>query len=198
MSPFYLFLRDGYNSLLFEKLDLDHSSVVFDFGGYTGEFTASLVDKYDPVIHVFEPMGNYTEQLRKRFEFNHQVFIHGFGIGLSRGQRTFYESTDSTGSFASGKSIQVDFQSVDYLHSIRPSDSDIALIAMNIEGGEYELIEGLDKSGLLEVTRQLLIQFHDISDDSTNKRNASRLLLSKTHQLVCSYDFIWEYWKKAV
>ena len=165
LSPFYLFMRDGYNSILFRELDLDYSSVVLDFGGYTGEFTAALIDRFDPTIHVFEPIDKYSGHLRSRFQLNQKIEIHGFGIGLNEGSRTFFESTDSTGSFAKGTPVHVNFQNAKFLHTIRPPESDIALIAMNIEGGEYELIEALDQAGLLVVTKELLIQFHDISTD---------------------------------
>lgn len=71
----------------------------------------------------------------------------------------------------------------------------IDLMKINIEGGEYDLLDSLVKSQkIINSVNTLLIQFHDFIPDAEKKRNVIQEKLSTTHQKVFDYPFIWEKW----
>src|SRR6266571_4135800 len=49
---------------------LTPESVVFDIGGYRGEWSAEIVRRYDPHIYIFEPVPRFAGELTRRFETN--------------------------------------------------------------------------------------------------------------------------------
>ena len=75
----------------------------------------------------------------------------------------------------------------------------IDLIKINIEGGEYELLEQIIKSGWVNKIANLQIQFHDFVPDADSKMDRIKEDLRKTHSLTYEYVYVWENWtiKKA-
>jgi hypothetical protein len=45
--------------------DLDENSIVFDMGGYVGEWSEKIFAKYDSHIFIFEPVKEYAEGIKK-------------------------------------------------------------------------------------------------------------------------------------
>jgi len=72
----------------------------------------------------------------------------------------------------------------------------INLIKINIEGGEYELLEKMIISNLIKRFDNIQIQFHRFIANAFTKRRLIQKGLSKTHYLTYNYPFIWENWKK--
>lgn len=65
---------------------------------------------------------------------------------------------------------------------------------INIEGGEYEVLSKLlDENKLINI-KYLQIQFHDLDKNSSQKKDAFRNQLLKTHTCEYCYEFIWENW----
>ena len=195
LSPYELFVRDGYNKRLLKGLPLTGDSVCLDFGGYLGDFTNELLDKFGCHISVFEPVSKFNALLRERFKYESKIVVHDFGVGLVDGTRFFHDAADGSGLFSDGETLTVQFKSAEYLARLFPN-TEIDLIAMNIEGGEYELISALWQSKFFERTNYLLIQFHKISEESEIMRDVSRKIMEKTHTQIWNYDFIWECWKR--
>jgi hypothetical protein len=77
----------------------------------------------------------------------------------------------------------------------------IDLMKINIEGGEYELLEHMIEKDLIGMVDQFIIQFHN-KDLGLNiykakeRRDEIRKALSKTHKEVWCEPFIWEKWVK--
>jgi phospholipid N-methyltransferase len=61
--------------------DLNDKSVVFDVGGYKGDFTNEINKKYHCDIYVFEPIAEFYNLINERFE--NQQNIKSFKFGLS-------------------------------------------------------------------------------------------------------------------
>ena len=83
----------------------------------------------------------------------------------------------------------MEFKEVSVLKEIPTNFFDLA--KMNIEGGEYELIEALDRSDFLKTIRTILVQFHNFNGENHNQ---ARLTLEKTHAPVWQFDYVWERW----
>lgn len=192
LSPIERYRRDGYDDLITKNLGLDAASVVLDFGGYVGNYTATISDRYQSQIHVFEPVPEFFTMLQARFKNQTNITLHEYGIADVDDVRTFGVSADGTGAFAEGAGASVSFRSADYLAEAVPPLID--LLAVNIEGGEYELIPALDRVGLLARTKRILVQFHRVGPDPIGDRASCRHLLEATHTCIWSYDFVWEAW----
>jgi hypothetical protein len=65
---------------------------------------------------------------------------------------------------------------------------------INIEGGEYELLEHLINSGLVSRIRRMQIQFHDFVPDAVARRARLVEALARSHRQSWSYYFVWEEW----
>jgi len=185
-----------------KKMDFRHrytfgpNPVIFDCGGHNGDWTLKMFNMYrdrNPRIYVFEIVGSYISHLRKRFYNNQDVHILDFGLGDEDKVIEFSVSSIATSIFSkpagsateSGKIRDV----VGFLeeNSIRKID----LLKMNIEGGEYELLDRLVTSGAVGFCLNIQIQFHNYGEWSILKRDKLKEELRKTH--VCTYDFEWTF-----
>mgnify|MGYP001246724257 CR=1 FL=1 len=72
--------------------------------------------------------------------------------------------------------------------------SEIDLMKINIEGGEYNVMQRLLDENKVRNIRCLQIQFHDLDKNSVQKKEYIRNLLYKTHTCEYCYEFIWENW----
>ena len=70
----------------------------------------------------------------------------------------------------------------------------IDLMKINIEGEEFNLLPRLLDSSLVQICRNLQIQFHDFVENSEILRKNMRSELEKTHHMTYDY-FIWENWE---
>jgi hypothetical protein len=75
--------------------------------------------------------------------------------------------------------------------------SKIGFIEMNIEGGEYSLLEAMISNNLMMNIQRIAIQFHKIDDFSTSNRAEIKNKLKETHRLVLDYEWVWEVWEIA-
>ena len=73
----------------------------------------------------------------------------------------------------------------------------IGLMKINIEGGEYDLLQSMADRDLFGRVDSLQIQFHDFAEDAVRRREAIQDALSRTHECTWCYDFVWEYWKRS-
>lgn len=193
LSPIRQFTRDGHNEVLFRDLELTSNSVVLEFGGYIGEFSEEILRRFDCQLHVFEPVQLFADSLEKRFEGNGKVSIYDYAVGLK--QRDFFLVLDgeATSEFRGSMGLPCSIRSVD--QTIIPRLPCIDLVAINIEGGEYELIPALHQAGTLNRVGQILIQFHRVGPNFDEKVAQIRAIIRETHTLEWRYDYVWEFWK---
>lgn len=92
------FAADGDGTL---RLDytLSHESVVVDAGGYKGDWSAAIVDRYNPNLHILEPVGAFCECLRQRFATNNAASVHEAALLDHNGEITLFLADDATSSF---------------------------------------------------------------------------------------------------
>lgn len=67
---------------------------------------------------------------------------------------------------------------------------------VNIEGGEYELLDRLIDTHLVELFSNIQVQFHPIAPTSALAVQRLRIELMKTHRPTYQYDFVWENWTR--
>ena len=181
------------------RYDIASDDIVFDLGAYKGDWTKKIISMYPSCkVHLFELLPKYAKNLTSKFKNTDNLVINNFG--LSDSLQDVYISEDGLGSSAvshsSDKQLYVgilrDFKEYVNSHSINA----IKLMKMNIEGGEYELLEYLIEINWIESIENLQIQFHNYGEEYVNRRDKIRAQLSKTHHLTYDYAWTFENWKK--
>lgn len=177
--------------------NLNSDSLVFDVGGYKGEFASEILCKYNANIYVFEPVKLFFETIRYKFIKNSKVKAFNFGlagndanlrISLSDNSSSVYLNTENTETIEL-KSI-VEFIKINNI-------KEVDLIKINIEGGEYELLESLIDNDCVCFFKNIQVQFHDFLIDNAKERMYEiQKNLSKTHKLTYQYEFVWENWER--
>lgn len=182
--------------------DLNEKSVVFDIGGYTGEFTDDIFNKFGCNVYVFEPVQKFYSQLCERFDENSKVSIFNYGLAaqdiqsfinvdMTNGENTSLSDREVIGDSEHEKIFLKKIEDVFVEQEIEQVD----LISINIEGGEYELLGHLVTSPIIFKIKNIQVQFHDFVDNAHTKRDILHIKLQNTHKLTYNYNFVWENWK---
>ncbi len=194
LTPKQQWTRDfGYRGPL-RGIDVDPDDFVLDFGGYRGDSVANLRAMYDCFVHVFEPVPTFADVIAERFGNDDKVRLHRFAVGSTDGTLDLHLSGDGSGAFVPGPVIAVPVRAAERVARELPQE--IAVAELNIEGGEYDLIPALDGSSFLPRIKRLFIQFHSISETSTQDRRRCQEILSRTHTCDWDYPFVWESWSR--
>ncbi len=176
--------------------DLNPSSVVFDVGGYKGEFASEIIEKYNPTIYIFEPIREFFDIIKNKFSGNEKVNAFNYGLAGKDETLKISLSDNSSSVFLEGEKVEtIELKSiVDFIRSHNITQID--LIKINIEGGEYELLESLLENDCITYFKNIQVQFHDFLFDNAKERMTKiQEQLSKTHELTYQYEFVWENWK---
>ncbi len=194
-DPYGRFLRDGGDELLISNFKLATDSWVIDIGGFLGDWTAAMLDRYNARYIIVEPVPQFANQISERFSDQPNVQLLEFVIGISEGTQQLYVNGEATGSSASGSPIIVNQQPISRLVSRIDGDT-VGVASINIEGGEYELLEMLLESGEIARFNVLLIQFHQVNDYSPERYLKIQSGLAVSHNLSWDYSFVWQRWDK--
>ncbi|MFI5150568.1 MAG: FkbM family methyltransferase [Bacteroidia bacterium] len=188
-------LRVGYS--------LNQDAVVYDIGGYEGDWAAEIAARYACPIYIFEPVSSFVEVIRKRFSENKKIHLLPYGLGGNDGELMIAALAEASSVYRDENNYSHKAEEKEKI-SIRAVDKVMAelktrtidLMKINIEGGEYELLECLLDKGLIGNISNLQIQFHDFIPDAEKRMNAIKARLALTHELTYEYVFVWENWKK--
>lgn len=178
--------------------DLNPGSVVFDVGGHVGQWASDLFCRYACQIYIFEPVLDHLSELQFRFACNKNVAVMPVGLaGQSRKVEISCEGVASS-VFTEGRTAEMmEIELVDVAEYFQANDiSRVDLMKINIEGGEYELLERLLETNLIERVKKLHIQFHDFVPQADARVAAIRDGLQKTHSCDWCYPYVWESWTR--
>lgn len=178
------------------EYDLDASSVVFDLGGYEGQWASDIYSRYCCTIHVFEPVQAYADNIQSRFAKNADIQVHPFGLGSSDTEIRIGMGNDGSSVFKKGDQEVTGrlVEANEFLtqHGI----TEIDLMKINIEGGEYDLLSHLMDTESVTQIKNIQVQFHDFVPNAEAKMKSIQERLSVTHFLTYQYEFVWENWKR--
>lgn len=174
--------------------DLHASSIVFDLGGYEGQWASDIFAMYQCHIHVFEPLPAYAANISARFRANQQISVHDFGLAAEDHCSTLAINGDASSIYKTGLET-TDIQLKSVAHFLEDNKiTAIDLMKINIEGAEYDLLTYLISSGIINRIRNIQVQFHDFVPDAEIRMLEIQKKLSLTHELTYQYPFVWENW----
>jgi FkbM family methyltransferase len=64
---------------------LNKNSIVFDIGGYQGDFANSIHAKFNSIIFLFEPNLDYYDKCVERFKRNKKIYCFNYGLSNKNG-----------------------------------------------------------------------------------------------------------------
>lgn len=174
--------------------DLSPSDTVFDVGGYRGDWAAEINQRFGSCIHVFEPIASYATEIEARFAGVDNVHPHRFGLSARDDTISFALLEDSTSQFKESQQTEAcELRCISSFLSEHDIDR-VALLKLNIEGGEYDILEHLLETGLITVFENIQVQFHWFVPKARARMAAIQRALQETHGLTFQYPFVWENW----
>jgi FkbM family methyltransferase len=160
-------IKDG--GWWFSPAGLTSDSIVYSLGvGDDIDFDLSVIEKYGVAVHAFDPTPNSIDMLDGR-NLPRQFTFHPWAVTASDGTLTFYPRLRKDGSKSDvmytmiaeeetvGDAIEVPAYSLATIGEKLGHDK-IDLMKMDIEGAEYEVLNGLLASPIKPT--QLLVEFH--------------------------------------
>ena len=190
--------KDGGDYAFRFNYDLNAESVVFDLGGYEGQWSSDLFARYECPILIFEPVTSFANRISDRFEKNSKIKVYPYGLGGTSRVDEIHKAADGSSIFGTtGIKEKIEIVDVaDWIRNNLQSDQDIDLMKVNIEGGEYELLERLIESQMINRIKNIQVQFHELSPSSLSCMEQIKTDLTKTHEPTYQYKFVWENWKR--
>lgn len=191
------FATEGDKKLNLTCKHLDNNSVIFDLGGYEGQWASDIFGKYACTIFVFEPYKEHANNIIERFAKNDKIKVFDFGLAQETFTAKLSSSDNSSSMFITNADNFVEIQLVKAIDFFNEHNiAQIDLIKINIEGGEYDLLEHLIKTGFIKNIKNIKVQFHDfIIENAKEKMNNIQAKLAITHKLIYQYEFVWEHWE---
>lgn len=160
----------GWNENKRYRYQLSPDDTVLDLGSHKGCFSKRIKTTYKCNVIEFDPSLNLCA-------WTHNGFLN---IGGSEASASF---------LSKGK----DYKCVDICNYLNEK---IGLMKINIEGGEYDLMDHILNSGLQVNVRNFQIQFHVVTEmDYIKRYNAIAEILQQTHFLTWQQPFVWENWQ---
>lgn len=161
-------------------IDFDYKltpdSVVFDVGGFEGDFVDLVRQRWKAPVHCWEPI--FVRALKDRFASDPLVWIYDCALGDVNEDREIWVSGDSTSFYherpgASKQLVKVRSITDFIVHQALPQ---IDLIKLNCEGSEFPILNELIKTGYIKNVRNIVVQYHPHGHEGVD--------LSATHEVA--------------
>lgn len=142
---------------------LDPMSVVFDVGGYHGDFAKLIRDKYGCGVHVFEPVREHFSIIVEKFKNDPMIWPYNIALE-DRNAEAQISLLDNSSSLYSESDKKEEIRIRDIIEFIGAFKLDrIDLLKMNCEGSEYPILSTLLENGWMPKVRNITVQFHATS-----------------------------------
>lgn len=171
------YLRYQYN--------LTPEDLVIDIGAYQGEWSKEIYRRYKCKLILIEP-GPWANGFEHGEVINKAAWIHDGTLKF--GGAFYYTSAHEDPTH--------EYECFD-INTLLQQHEEIALVKINIEGGEYQLLDHIINADLHKRIRNLQVQFHIVELEPWQAWYSGiegRLKLS--HHCLWRYPFVWENWRR--
>lgn len=179
-------------SLKFEFPDLTPESICIDAGSHEANWSHEIWSRYKCKIIALEPIPEYIAKTCERLKGTGATIIP-LAIGRHNTVTSFQVHGAMSGPFTEGVSQIVGVISVaNLLHHIA---APVAVLKLNIEGGEYDVLESILAEGLAGGIDNIIVQPHTCVPDFEARWKKIQERLAETHELVFEEKWCWEGWR---
>ena len=189
-------IRNQGDKTLRLDYDLNEDSLVFDVGGYEGQWASDIFARFRCAIHIFEPVAAFAAKIERRFFKNDKIIAHRYGLSNDTKMVSIALSEDGSSIYKLAREserIQL-IRAIDFMH--QNDVKAIDLVKINIEGGEYDLLDHLIEAEFVRRIDNIQVQFHDFVPNAGARMIQIQQNLLCTHFLTYQYPFVWENWKR--
>lgn len=168
---------------------------ILDIGGGAGDFAANFSELHNANVTILEKNPKVFARLQERFTGDARVYVHNASLSDKDEVVEFDLDSDASGVFGSpgGQKVKVALWDAERFLSECGTD-EWHLAKLNIEGGEYALLNRLIDTGRIASFQYLQIQFNlHVPNARRQYRNLVKRL-QRTHRLQWRYPFIGESW----
>lgn len=196
------------NPELLVDVDLGSPAVVLDVGAFEGSWSMRLLaraqmrDRQDVQIHAFEPEPGAIERCRQVIAEEPRIELHPYGLAGRRRVEQLTLSGPGSSIYADPRSggtyecVEIELRDVADVLAAMDVD-DIDLVKINIEGGEFELLDRLHETGWLHRINTVIVQFHEFAPGAYRARRRNRRQLAETHHCTWNYSWVYERWDRS-
>ena len=191
-------VKDQGDSCHLLNYNLDKNSVVVDLGGFEGIWTTKVIDKFNPNVYIIEPLPDYYNIMVNKFKNNDKVSLLNVGVSSENRKGVIFSNGDSSSSNSThGTPVDVEFLTIKSILNLW-NIKNIDLLQINIEGDEYSLLESMIETDIIDILKNIQVQFHLGVDNCIERRDSIRENLKiKGFELNFDYPFVWESWRNV-
>ena len=184
------FSIDGDNTLRVEY-PLNQDSIVIDIGAYRGDWAKKIYDRYKCVITAYEPVSENYKISYEAIKGLDKVCLKYYGVGKKRESIEISLLADGSSLFREGeRKERIELYAVE-----DELQGKIDLLKINVEGGEYDILDELIRLGRMPDISNFQVQFHRFVNDYEERYNTIAAALAQTHELTYRFPFVWENWR---
>jgi FkbM family methyltransferase len=155
-----------------------------------------MIAKYpDYQFYGFEPAPLAFEAARKRLSEFENVSLYNFGLGVTSRIAALYDDQRDGATFIQSDGASADAQIMSVREFLEnESIQSVQLMALNIEGGEFELLPYLISSNLIRQIERIMIQWHSVVKNANAIQVQIQSALARTHEMTWNHG-AWEAWR---
>ncbi|KAK3577311.1 hypothetical protein CHS0354_008404 [Potamilus streckersoni] len=178
--------------------------VMIEIGGNRGDDATEFVKLYNPRYIILEPLENYFNILKEKFKNNSRVTVVNVGLGIKNevamvSIEGVNACATSKFSGANGKTLLYITNATKFLMNLGVGLFDVDLLTTNCEGCEYEVLETILSTNLINYIKNIQFATHSTLKglkDPLGRYCKFQELLQRTHTPTYQYRFIWESWRR--
>ncbi len=166
-----------------------NDGILWEIGGHEGFFTCLLAIR-NPASSIisFEPVPRSYTLLKQRTRLLENVEAKPYGLANRTGKLQMNIEDDAS------RGSQTEADTDDFFDIVDTAKSYVDFVSMNIEGGEYPLLNRLAEQDKVRLFGVLQIQFHFYEDRHFDDYDRAQTILWRTHYRKWIVKDVWEEW----
>lgn len=173
---------------------LVEESIIFDIGGFCGDWTERTSAKYPGTYYIFEPIKSFYDKIVAKFNDKKNIIPYNFAVSDCDRTISLGVEGDATTECSYKQFAKKELCSAVNINTFLPVKIDV--MAINAEGSEFEILGALISSGNISKIDYFQIQFHNFVPDYKNKYAKLCSDLSNTHERIYLWEGVWEVWMR--
>lgn len=165
--------------------------LVLDVGAYEGDFSADMRQRWNATVWAIEPIPAFADVIEHRFAEDESVQVLRVALGGDEGTLEITLADDGSSAWINDATT-VEVHQRDVAEVVE--DNSIALLKINAEGAEFDVLDRVIATGQISQVRCLQVQFHRFVPDAVSRRRTIRRHLRRTHRCSWSVPWVWEQW----